>query len=164
MAVFHDTLGWLYVLCFDRPLGNPDNARALASHYLGFCIDLPNQLTTHAAGRGSSLTAAAVAQGITWTVYYRPNTPKLKHWLKSHYKHTPMLCPHCAGSRGRRPAYDFQPLDQLALPLGADDALPDVAPGKMDWFEIKQLRGWRATMTGGLPIAGLDASDVDIPF
>jgi hypothetical protein len=34
----------------------------------------------------------------------------------------------------------------------------------MDWFEIKQLRGWRATMTGGLPIAGLDASDVDIPF
>lgn len=165
MTVYHDTAGWLYILHFSQPLGNPDNARAMASHYLGFCVDLPGRLSVHAAGRGSSLTAAAVARGITWTVFYRPGTPELERWLKSHYKHTPMLCPTCAGGRGRTPAYGFQPLDQLALPLDADPApLPDVPAGRMDWWEIRQLRSWRAATPPCHGVAGLDDATADIPW
>jgi putative endonuclease len=142
-----DTLGWLYILCFDRPLGNPENRRALASHYLGYATDVAARVAQHRAGRGQNLTVAAVEQGIGFTVYYRPGTPALERWLKKHYKNTPCLCPHCAQTRGRRAIYGFQPLDQLALDLADDDELPAIELGRMDWLEMKILSEWRAQRT-----------------
>lgn len=141
-----DTAGWLYILCFDRPLGNPLNPRALASHYLGWCLDLAPRVATHAAGHGAAITQAAVAQGITWQVFYRAGTPGLERWLKAHYKHTPRCCPRCAAARGRRPAHGFQPIDQLALPLDeAEDFPAALVPTRMDYYEIAHLRGYRLT-------------------
>jgi putative endonuclease len=151
-----DTLGWLYILCFSRPIGNPDNARAQASHYLGWASDVQARVAQHAAGRGQALTAAAVALGIDWEVYYRPGTPALERWLKAHHKNTPLLCPHCASTRGKRAQHGFQPLTQLALDLAfdLDDELPEVTPGRMDWLEMKINQEWRAVR---LPApAGLD--------
>ena len=76
-----DTLGALYILCFDRPIGNPENTRALAGHYLGFALDVPTRVALHAAGQGSALTQAVVKAGIGWQVFYRPGTPGLERWL-----------------------------------------------------------------------------------
>lgn len=168
MTIYHDTQGWLYILCLGQPLGNPENPRAMASHYLGWTVDLPRRLATHAAGNGGSLTAAAVARGITWTVYYRPGTPELERFLKARYKQTPMLCPTCAGRRGRRPAYGFQPLGQLAIDITAEPLpdLPEPPQLRPDWHEIQTLRRWsqaRAGAGAGM-MTGLDDQTVDIPY
>jgi len=162
MTVLNDTPGHLYVLCFSEALGNALNRRALASHYLGFAVDLPRRLADHAAGRGSSLTQAAVARGITWTVYYRPGTPALERWLKGHYKQTPCCCPRCAGPRAK---YGFQPLDQRAFELVEPlPDLPDPPALAMDGYELRYIKSWRLLRGTGLPIAGLDDTTVDIPF
>lgn len=55
-------MGVLYVLCFDEPVSH-------ATHYLGYADNLDARLREHRAGRGSRLTAAAVARGISWEVY-----------------------------------------------------------------------------------------------
>jgi predicted GIY-YIG superfamily endonuclease len=138
-----DTLGWLYILCFSRPIGNPLNRRAQASHYLGWASDVAARIAQHAAGRGQALTVAAVEMGISWQVYYRPGTPALERWLKAHHKNTPQLCPHCATSRGRAARYGFQPLDQLAFDFDSGE-LPEVTIGRMDWLEIKINQEWRS--------------------
>jgi putative endonuclease len=156
-----ETEGYLYILCFDRPLGNPDNRRAMASHYLGWCLDVPSRVAMHAAGAGSALTQAVVAQGIGWEVYYRLGTPGLERRLKSTYKDTPCLCPRCATRRGRRPSYGFQSLAQLAITFRASD-LPEDFPAppkdRMDWLEGQILRGWRASR----PVAAASAGDDDL--
>lgn len=169
MTIYGDTLGTIYILCLDRPIGNPDNPRALASHYLGFTADLARRLAEHAAGRGQPLTAAAVGLGIGWKVFYRPGTPELERWLKAKYKNTPCLCPRCCAARGRKPAYGFQPLDQLALDFSLPDAdldalwerLVAVPEPAMDWYEISTLRRWRQARAAlATPI--IDANDCDI--
>jgi putative endonuclease len=134
-----DTLGWLYILCFERPVGNVLNRRAQASHYLGYATDVRARVAQHAAGRGQALTSAAVELGIGWQVFYRTGTPALERHLKAHCKNTPRLCPHCA----RRPRLGFQPLDQLALDFGESE-LPTITLGRMDWLEIKIQAEWRA--------------------
>lgn len=162
--ILGDTLGWLYILCFSRPIGNPANRRALASHYLGFALDVPARVATHAAGHGQALTAAAVAQGITWQVFYRPGTPGLERWLKAHYKNTPCICPRCAASRGRKPVYGFQPLDQLAMDFNAVEPWPEgfefpaLPASKRGWSEIQAERSAR--------VIRFDNGDLDgdIPF
>ncbi len=165
MTVYHDTPGWCYILCFDRPLGNIASTRGQASHYLGYAVDLPRRLATHASGRGVPITQAAVARLITWQVYYRPGTPELERWLKASYKRTPCLCPSCAAARGRRPAYGFQPLDQMAFPqlrelsAGASEDFDFPAPPavRMDGYEIATLRRWRLAVV--LPAVELDYVD-----
>jgi putative endonuclease len=138
-----DTLGWLYILCFDRPVGNPENRRALASHYLGWASDLTARVAQHKAGRGQALTMAAVDLGIGWQVFYRPGTPALERWLKAHVKNTPRLCPHCSPKRAAR--LGFQPLIQTAFDLDSDvSELPDLhISTKMDWLEMQITREWR---------------------
>jgi hypothetical protein len=149
-----DTAGTLYILCFARPIGNAANTRAMARHYLGWSSDLAHRLCAHRSGRGQPLTAAAVALGIGWEVYARPGTPALERYLKGHYKQTPLLCPHCAVSRGRRASYGFQPLAQLVMDLGETEELPDVVPGRMDWLELRIMQEWRS---GRVPApAGID--------
>lgn len=156
-----DTLGYLYILCFDRPIGNAENSRALAGHYLGFALDVPTRIAIHAAGQGSALTQAVVKAGIGWQAFYRPGTPGLERWLKVHYKSTPGLCPRCCGARHRTARYGFQPLTQLALPLGmADDFDFPAQPAKRaDWLEIQMQRESRALRTSFIPLAGLAAVD-----
>ena len=158
-----DTLGWLYILCFDRPIGNAENSRAQAGHYLGWTLDVPARVATHAAGRGAAITAAAVQQGIAWHVYYRPGTPALERYFKTHYKQTPRCCPRCAERRGRRLAHGFQPLDQLALPLAPqlpDDDFPPVPKAaRMDYYEIVHLRDWQAQRALLIPAPNLTALD-----
>ena len=45
-------VGVIYLLHFDRPIGDTSNPRGFAAHYTGWTLDLPARLTAHAAGRG----------------------------------------------------------------------------------------------------------------
>lgn len=138
-----ETPGNLYLLCFDQVIGNRENTRAMAKHYLGWSIDLTHRLAEHAAGRGQPLTAAAVEKKIGWQVFYRFGTPNLERYLKGHYKQANRLCPRCAGARHWTPSYGFQPLDQLCLDFDSGE-LPTIELGRMDWLEIKINQEWRA--------------------
>lgn len=55
--------GFVYLLHFDRPLGDPQNPRAMASHYIGFARRLSSRLEHHRAGTGASITRAVVQSG-----------------------------------------------------------------------------------------------------
>lgn len=157
------TPGTLYLLCFDRPLGDPTNTRAMAGHYLGWTINMTRRMHLHATGRGVPITMAAVARGITWSIYHRPGTIDLEHYLKNVYKQNARLCPRCAIRRGWRPSYGFQSIDQLTMDLAVvvdDDApLPDVPPLPMDWIEATTMREWAAMRASFVDVVDLAAVD-----
>lgn len=162
-AIAATTSGYLYILCFERPIGNAANTRAQASHYLGWALDVRSRVAAHASGHGAAITAAVVRAGIGWQVYYRTGTPELERWLKARYKNTAILCPHCATARNRRPALDFQPAVQLSLPLPGAAELADFPPplpgARMDFYEIVHLRSWRAERAALAPAPDLSALD-----
>jgi predicted GIY-YIG superfamily endonuclease len=92
-------VGTIYLLCFDRPMGNAANPRAMATHYMGWTTDLDARLAAHTAGQGASITRAAIEQGITWTLVRtwtgtRDDERKLKN-----QKQGPKLCPTCRARR-----------------------------------------------------------------
>jgi len=85
----------IYILEFERPLGNPDNPRGQARYYLGYCGDsqrsLEKRLREHRAGEGSALTRAAVQRGIAFTVALTlPGDRTVERQLKNR-KNTPRL-------------------------------------------------------------------------
>ncbi len=59
------TTSTVYLIHLLRPLGNPNNPRGMASHYLGFAEhDLAARLERHHAGNGSRIMAAVAKAGI----------------------------------------------------------------------------------------------------
>lgn len=85
----------VYLLHFHRALGNPDNRRAQARHYLGWTLDLDARLAEHRAGRGAAIMAACAARGVGWTLARtweggRDLERRLKRWHKAR-----QLCPIC---------------------------------------------------------------------
>lgn len=155
--IFDTTPGWLYILHFDRPLGNLANVRGQAAHYLGFAIDVRARIADHAAGRGAAITQAAVAAGIGFEAFYRAGTRATERQFKTSQKNTPSLCPCCRARRGLSNRYGFQPLAQLALALIED--FPALPPARMDYAEIAQLRDWRLLRASLLPAGDLAAVD-----
>ena len=59
-------VGLVYLLHFDRPIGDTSNPRGFAAHYTGWTLDLPRRLTEHAAGRGARLMEVVAEAGIGW--------------------------------------------------------------------------------------------------
>lgn len=83
----------VYILKFDRPLGNPFNPRGQAQYYIGYCVDgtLESRLADHRAGRGAAITCACNARGITYEVVAQIDGDRsLERKLKS-YKNTRKL-------------------------------------------------------------------------
>ncbi len=58
----------VYILKFDRPLGNPANKHGQAQFYVGYAKNVEGRLHYHLAGRGACITRAAVQQGIGFEV------------------------------------------------------------------------------------------------
>jgi len=89
--------GTVYLLHLARPLGNLANNRAQAAHYLGWSKgDATKRIADHIAGRGSALTRAAFAAGISlevvkvWTNEDRNFERALKN-----KKNAKGICPIC---------------------------------------------------------------------
>jgi hypothetical protein len=58
----------VYLIHFDRPIGDPGNPRGQARHYIGYADDLERRLAQHRSGNGSALMAAVARVGIPWQV------------------------------------------------------------------------------------------------
>lgn len=60
----------IYILKFERPLGNPAKKHGTAQFYVGYCDDgkLERRLKAHRTGRGAAITRAASQQGISFEV------------------------------------------------------------------------------------------------
>ena len=94
----------VYLLHFDRPLGDPSRPYAHASHYIGSAGNLMERLAEHASGRGARIMAAAVARGIAWRlVRCWTGGYGLERRLKRWHKHA-ALCPACTPRLSRRRA------------------------------------------------------------
>ncbi len=93
------TTSTVYLIHLLRPLGNPNNPRGMASHYLGFAEhDLAARLERHHAGNGSRIMAAVAKAGIPWVLarVWEGASRADERRLKS-LKHASRLCPYCRG-------------------------------------------------------------------
>lgn len=83
----------IYILEFERPIGNLSNPKGQARFYLGYCDDsrLSDRLSEHKAGKGAALTRYAVAAGIGFVVAATlPGTKEDERRLKRQ-KNTPRI-------------------------------------------------------------------------
>lgn len=98
----------VYLLHFERKIGNPDNPRAQAQHYVGYAGDgLHRRLAEHKSGNGSKIMAFCHQQGIgfclarTWPDGTRKLEKQIKRW-----KDIPSRrCPVC---RGEKPYTEYK--------------------------------------------------------
>ncbi|MFZ5915532.1 MAG: endonuclease [Chloroflexota bacterium] len=86
----------VYLLHFDRPIGDPANPRGQAQHYLGYADDLDARIERHRAGNGAAIVRAVNQAGIGWTVarVWPDGDRDLERRLKRRHD-GPGLCPIC---------------------------------------------------------------------
>ena len=90
----------VYLIHFERPIGDLSNPRGQARHYLGSTTDLEARLAAHRAGNGSRLMEVVNEAGIAWTVTRTwPGGRDLERQLKRQHN-SPRLCPICNGGKG----------------------------------------------------------------
>jgi hypothetical protein len=108
-------VGIIYLLHFDRPIGDLANPRGFASHYTGWTLDLPARLVDHAHGRGARLMQVVGEAGIGWQLArIWTGTRARERSLKQ--RGATRRCPVCRIAR-----LDLQPprpVDPLTLELG----------------------------------------------
>lgn len=144
------TPGYVYLFHFHERLGNPDNPRAQASHYVGFAVDLAERLAVQVAGRGAKIVRAAVERQIAFDIFSWPAPLAVEKLIKEH-KRTGDFCPTCARAAGRRPRPIPVVAEQLALPLD-DEEWPTPLRLPIDWYEISYYRCVRAARASRPPL------------
>ena len=84
-----------YLLHFDVKIGNPDNPRGQAQHYLGSCKHLPTRMQQHLRGEGARLTQVLRERNIGFVIArVWPGDRAFERKLKRR-KAGPRLCPIC---------------------------------------------------------------------
>lgn len=168
-----NSIGWVYLWHFSRPLGNLANRRAQAQHYVGYADDadgdateLERRAAQHLAGQGAKITRAAIGQGIELTLVMAWRAPLSFEKQIKRRKEAPRLCPICCRAHGRKLKIVTPGVEQLALPLDLDDGDDFPAPPAlaMDGYEYLRLRGWSQQRAAAGVITGLDDQAVDIPW
>jgi len=92
-------MGQVYLIHFDRPIGDLDNPLGQAQHYLGFTEDLEARLEVHRTGNGSAIMAAVKDQGVGWQLVRTwPGDRSLERKLKAQHN-SRRFCPICNGGR-----------------------------------------------------------------
>ena len=87
--------GTVYLIHFARPLGDLDNPRGQAQHYMGWTGDLTTRLQAHRTGNGSAIMAAVAREGIGWRcVRTWAGGRDLERQLKRQHN-APRFCPIC---------------------------------------------------------------------
>jgi putative endonuclease len=106
---------YIYLIHFNAKIGNPNNPRGQAQHYLGSTFRLDRRMEEHLTGRGAALMRAVREQGIPWQIArIWPGDRAFERRLKRR-KEAPRLCPIC-----RAAVQDGQ------LPLDFPDLFDDV--------------------------------------
>jgi hypothetical protein len=125
-------VGVIYLLHFDRPIGDLSNPRGFASHYTGWTLNLPGRLVDHAAGRGARLMEVVADAGIGWQLARVWAGPRARERSLKRSGGAARRCPVCRlAPLGLQPP---RPVDALALELGgraaafATAAPPELLP------------------------------------
>lgn len=91
--------GTLYLLCFERALGDVSRPRMSARHYLGWTngVSVEERVQRHLAGGGARIVAAAAKAGIgVEVVWTSPGTRNDERRLKNAGHFGERLCPRCS--------------------------------------------------------------------
>lgn len=91
-------MGTVYLIHFDKAIGNPDNPRGQARHYLGYSSrPVTKRLREHELGRAGAARIMQVVQvlGVHWRLARTwEGTFATERKLKD-YHNNPRLCPIC---------------------------------------------------------------------
>lgn len=88
-------VGTIYLIHFDKPIGDMSNPRSQALHYLGWTKDLGKRLDRHSIGRGSAIMRAVMNSGVGWKVVKTwPGTRDEERRMKNQ-KNSKRYCPSC---------------------------------------------------------------------
>jgi hypothetical protein len=110
-------VGIIYLVHFDRPIGDTSNPRGFAGHYTGWTLDLPARLVDHAAGRGARLMEVVGEQGIGWQLARIWTGTRTRERSLKRSGGAARRCPVCQlATLGLQPS---RPVDPLAFELGA---------------------------------------------
>ncbi len=87
-----------YLIHLESPIGNPDNKRAQAQHYIGVTKNLTSRIKRHKIGQGAAMLRAANNRGIRWAVVrtWDNGNRAMEKKLKAR-KNAKQLCPVCRG-------------------------------------------------------------------
>lgn len=92
----------IYLLHFERAIGDHGNARGQAQHYVGYADDVGARLAEHEAGHGAAITRHLVGEGIGWKlVRLWMGGRSLERRIKRRHD-GPKLCPICNPERWAR--------------------------------------------------------------
>lgn len=87
--------GTVYELHFDEPIGDPENPRGQAQHYIGHSADLDSRVAEHRRGNTAAIMRAVREAGIGWRVVRTwPGTRDTERAIKD-LKSGRRLCPEC---------------------------------------------------------------------
>ena len=87
--------GLVYEIHFDEPIGDPDNPKGQAQHYIGHTEDLYRRLREHRGGRTAAIMRAVNEAGIGWRVVRTwPGTRDTERAIKD-LRSGRRLCPEC---------------------------------------------------------------------
>jgi hypothetical protein len=122
-------VGVIYLLHFDRPIGDLSNPRGFASHYTGWTHDLPARLVDHAAGRGSRLMQVVGEAGIGWQLTRIWTGTRTRERSLKRSGGAARRCPACQLARlGLQPP---RPADLLAFEVGTRAAACTAPPSEL---------------------------------
>jgi hypothetical protein len=108
--------GVIYLVHFDRPIGDLHNPRGFAQHYTSWTLDLPARLVDHAAGRGARLLQVVGELGIGWQLARIWTGTRTRERSLKGSGGAARRCPVCRlAALGLQPP---RPVDSLALELG----------------------------------------------
>lgn len=87
----------VYLLHFLQPLGDPDNPRGQARHYIGSADDVAQRLASHRVGHGAAIMRACAERGVDWALVRTwPGGRQEERQLKRRHK-AAQFCPICRG-------------------------------------------------------------------
>jgi putative endonuclease len=87
--------GLVYELHFDQPIGDPENPKGSAQHYIGHTEDLDRRLAEHRGGHTAAIMRAVNEAGIGWhLVRTWPGTRDTERQIKN-LRSGRRLCPEC---------------------------------------------------------------------
>ena len=93
-------MGTVYLIHFDRPIGDLNNPRGQAQHYLGYSEDLESRLQAHRDGNGSAIMRAVNDQSVGWELARTwSGGRELERTLKAQHN-SRRFCPICQGGHG----------------------------------------------------------------
>jgi hypothetical protein len=87
--------GLVYEIHFDEPIGDPENPKGQAQHYIGHTEDLYRRLREHRGGQTAAIMRAVNEAGIGWHVARTwPGTRDTERAIKDLHSGR-RLCPEC---------------------------------------------------------------------